>query len=107
MLRITVVGCLLGALATAQQPQPSPQLTCNERYVYVLRGDQLLQFDADTLVLVRQTMLLDPATTRRAAGLVTAEIELQEIEPPEESEEPILQELDLGGGSRGRCRSRA
>ena len=52
---------LFATLAPAQAPAstPSTQVTANERYVYVVRGETLYQFDADTLALKRTTQIPD------------------------------------------------
>ncbi len=62
-------------LASSLQAQSIPQardgsvITCNERFVYVLRGDTLLQFDATTLELKGKKSL---TRTRKARSVVTS-----------------------------------
>lgn len=39
---------------------PAPSITATDKYVYILRGDQLLQYSADGLKLVAKTTLPRP-----------------------------------------------
>ncbi len=113
----TLVPLLLATGIVAQRRSapatPPTSITVNDRFVYVLRGERLFQFDATTLRLVNQTML--PAGDPPLPALELAEAEEpEEIEETEaiETEEPVLQDAEIadefgaavgrGGGAGGK-----
>jgi hypothetical protein len=91
------VAVLLSALPASAQ-EPVGQLEANERFVYVLRGDVLFQFDATTLALMRQTVV--PTGAPQPAARAEPAEQLTEV--VEEIEEPPRAGGKFGGRSTGR-----
>jgi hypothetical protein len=96
LLRV-LATVLLASTAARMVPAQETRITSNERFVFVVRGDELLQFDATTLALVNRTRLPAPAAqkaeTQRAPAIAKATVQAEAKAIPPKA---VIQAVERG-----------
>ena len=93
---------VLPGVPAQQRTAPDGHITCNERHVFVLRGDTVIQLDAETLKIKRQVVLPGGATPIPPVAVeeVVEAIEVEEVEPVVEVD-PAAAKLTATAVQRG------